>query len=288
MMVLGMACRPPEPDSPLRSEVKKRIEHDRTGACLAVALIAEDVQHTVVCADQARNIDEHTVFEIGSITKTMTGTMLASVLADTTISLDAGIATYLPAETKVPNFEGAPILIRHLVTHTSGLPALPARLEVPDIADPYAKATEQMLFDSLQDVQLAQAPGTKWSYSNFGFMLLSTIVARTSEQDFESLMRQRLFEPLGMKHAYLSARPSGAQVAEGHLGTGEPTSPWHVTNNLAGAGGVHASLDDMVRYARAQLGHGDAATVALVTKTHDAVFQGETGQPEMGLRNLST
>lgn len=279
MSLFALACRPPEPESRLHTVVKSRIENDRTGACLAVAVIDQDVQHAFVCAGAVRELDRNTVFEIGSITKTMTGTVLAALVAEGKLSLDSTLASVLPAGTQVPSFHGAPILLRHLVTHTSGLPSLPSRLGTTDPNDPYAQLTEQALLDSLKDVQLEQAPGTKWAYSNFGFMLLSIVIARTSGHDFETELRERLFSPLGMKTAFLGQQSAGAKLARGHLGTGDAAAPWRVATNLAGAGGVHASLDDLVRYAEAQLGRGDAAVVALAKRSHEALT---TGQPEMG------
>ena len=146
------------------------------------------------------------------------------------------------------------ILLRHLVTHTSGLPALPSRMAAPDMADPYAKLDEAALLASLSDATLAAAPGTTFEYSNFASMVLSHAVARRAGTDMKTLLKQRLFAPLGMRHAYLDATPSGVRAAVGHTPNTRPTSAWQFQTNLAGVGGVRATLDDMVRYVEGQLG----------------------------------
>src|SRR5262249_30477127 len=145
-----------------------------------------------------RAIDFTTAFEIGSISKTMTGFLLADLLAREALSLDDPLAMHLPPGTPVPTYQDAPILLRHLVTHTAGLPSLPPRMAVSDPANPYAALTEADLLASLADVNLTVAPGTHWAYSNFGYMLLSYVVTRTNAEGLEALLKTRLFAPLGM------------------------------------------------------------------------------------------
>ena len=99
----------------------------------------------------------------------------------------------------MPGYEGTPITLRHLVTHTSGLPALPPRMVIRNARNPYAVLTEKQLLDSLAEVTLTQAPGSEWGYSNFAVMLLSQALSNGYKKDFETAVRERLFTPLGMK-----------------------------------------------------------------------------------------
>ena len=85
-------------------------------------------------------------------------------------------------------------------------------------------------------------------------MLLSYAVARRSGADFETLIERRLFAPLGMDHAYVDTPPAGVRAAVGHTPNGQPTPPWRFATDLAGVGGVHATLEDMVRYVQGNLG----------------------------------
>lgn len=244
-------------DTELRKTVDQRLHGDRTGACMAVAVIEKDaVARTFACADDKDDarIDAKSAFEIGSVSKTMTAALLADLIGQGKASLDDPLADYLPAGAKVPAFEGKQILLRHVVTHTSGLPALPARLGATDMNDPYVNLTEDALLASLGDATLSAAPGTKFEYSNFASMVLSYAVARRAGEDYETLIRQRLFAPLKMDNAYIKRLPAGVRAAQGHSPNGKAVPAWNFSTNLAGVGGVRATLDDMVKYVQGELG----------------------------------
>lgn len=248
-------------DAQLRGIVDQRLEGDRTGACMAVAVIeGEQVARSYSCADRKDHarIDASTAFEIGSVSKTMTSALLADLILAGKASLDDPLSAYLPEGTTVPQYEGKPILLRHVVTHTSGLPALPSRLQATDMNDPYANLDEAALLASLGDVQLTRAPGAQFEYSNFASMLLSYAVARRAGQDMETLLDERLFTPLGMQGAYLRQAPESVRPAVGHAPNTQPVPAWTFQSNLGGVGGVRATLDDMVRYVQGQLGHVEA------------------------------
>jgi CubicO group peptidase (beta-lactamase class C family) len=244
-------------DTELRKVVDQRLHGDRTGACMAVAVIEKDaVARTFACADDkdVARIDANSAFEIGSVSKTMTAALLADLIGQGKASLDDPLADYLPTGTKVPAFEGKKILLRHVVTHTSGLPALPARLGATDMNDPYVNLTEDALLASLGDATLSAAPGTKFEYSNFASMVLSYAVAHRAGEDYETLIRQRLFAPLKMDSAYIKQLPAGVRAAQGHSPNGKAVPAWNFSTNLAGVGGVRATLDDMVDYVQGELG----------------------------------
>lgn len=244
-------------DATLADTVARRLQGDRTGACMAVAVVENgSVARTFQCADpkDAARIGPDTAFEIGSVSKTMTAALLADLIGQGKGSLDDPLSAWLPPGTTLPDYQGKPILLRHIVTHTSGLPALPSRMGAPDMTDPYAKLDEAALLASLGDVTLAAAPGTKFEYSNFASMVLSYAVARRAGTDIETLMKQRLFAPLGMRHAYINAAPAGVRAAVGHTPNARSTPAWRFQTNLAGVGGVRATLDDMVRYVQGELG----------------------------------
>ena len=113
----------------VQAALELRFKGDRTGACIAAGVIDNGAIATAYyCADPKaqRPYDEHTAFEIGSITKTMTAALLAEFIARGEITLDDPIAKLLPPGTVVPSFNGHEITIGEIVTHTSGLPGLPA------------------------------------------------------------------------------------------------------------------------------------------------------------------
>ncbi|MDM4767106.1 serine hydrolase domain-containing protein [Pelomonas sp. SE-A7] len=266
----------PETELALQQKIEARILGDRTGACLQAALIDKgQVLRARVCAgtrkDPAPAPDA--AFEIGSVTKTMTAYLVQGLVASGKWSLDDPIAKHLPEGTAVPRQGERQILVRDLLTHSSGLPGLPPGMAMGDMSNPYATLTEAQLLASLAQVKLARAIGSQAEYSNYAMMLLSLAVARSLGGDYEAALREQLFKPLGMGKAYVS-KPAGAMPAAGHLPTGEPTPAWTIATNLAGVGMVKATLADMESYARAQLGEGPAAPVALMRQTQHPLAHG--------------
>lgn len=260
-------------DTDLKNITEQRLLGDRTGACFAVAVIDKTVSRAYVCANrkQVNRISASSAFEIGSVTKTMTSALLADLILQNKASLDDPISQYLPADAVVPNFQGTPILLRHLVTHTSGLPVVPAFNAGTDAANPYAKIDEASLLKTLSQAKLAQAPGTVYAYSNFAMMLLTSMLAKQAGTGYETLLQTRLFTPLGMQHSYVNQAPDAGNAAQGHTPNGAHAPAWTFQNNTAGVGGVRATLDDMVRYVQAQLGNSTSAITPALQLTQQVV-----------------
>jgi CubicO group peptidase (beta-lactamase class C family) len=258
----------------VRAALEHRFKGDRTGACVAAGVIDDGTIATAYyCADpnSQRPYDEHTAFEIGSVTKTMTAALLAEFIARGEVALSDPIAKLLPPGTPVPSFNGREITIADIVTHTSGLPAIPPNYRPPDINNPYAGASERDLLDALAATRLTREPGTKWEYSNFAVIVLSYALARRSGKDYETLLRERLLVPLGMNETYVARRPPQVRLAEGRLPNGMPAVPWDFHPDMAGVGGVRATLPDMLRYLEGQLGTRESAITPALAQTQGQV-----------------
>ncbi len=242
-------------DAELQSIVGKRLHGDRTGACFATAVIdSTTVSRAYVCADgkdAAQRIDAKTAFEIGSVSKPMMAALLAGLIREGKASLDDPLSAYMPNGSTVPTFDGQPILLRHIVTHTSGLPAIPAGVDY-DPQNPYAQLNEATLLKALSATSLAQAPGAKFQYSNFAAMLLSYAITRRADTDFETLLDTRVFVPLGMRNSYINRKPDSVKAAIGHTPDGKATPAWTFPSDFSGVGGVRSTLDDMVHYVQGQ------------------------------------
>jgi serine-type D-Ala-D-Ala carboxypeptidase/endopeptidase len=260
-------------DAQLKSITEQRLLGDRTGACFAVAVIEQTVSRAYVCANpkDSQRISPNSAFEIGSVTKTMTAALWADLILQGKASLDDPIAKYLPKNTLVPSFEGKPILIKHIVTHTSGLPVVPDFGATTDAGNPYANVDETSLLKTLSQAKLTRAPGSQYEYSNFAMMLLTSMLAKRSNTDFETLLQTRLFAPLGMKDSYINAKPGVVEVAQGHTPNTKDAPAWAFKTNVAGVGGVRATLDDMVRYVQAQLGTTSSAISPALKFTQQTV-----------------
>jgi len=181
-------------------------------------------------------------FEIGSVTKTMTATLLALLDAEGSLRLDDGVGRWLSAG---PN-DG--ITVRQLATHSSGLPRLAPNLDLQtvDRANPWAGFDFEHAEEGLR--QAVVAPGAPWLYSNFGYQLLGLVLERASGQPYEKLITDRLLAPLGMNCSGVGASGEGTPLP-GHDGRGE-VPRW---DHPLGAGGVEATIADLARYAEACL-----------------------------------
>lgn len=282
LLLLAAALLPawaaPRPDSPaaLEQRLAERLAGDRSGACVQAAVIEGDrVVRGSGCAGtrSAPAPAPDAAFEIGSVSKTMTAFLVAGLVERGPWSLDDPIARHLPEGTVVPRQGERQILVRDLLTHGAGLPALPPGMPMPNPGDPYAGLTEAELLAALGRVQLTRPIGSQAEYSNFGMMLVSLAVARGLGGDLEAALRERLFTPLGMDGAYI-IRPRAARPAPGHLPGGMATPAWTIAPNLAGVGMIKATLDDMVRYARAELGDAPAALRPALRLTQQPLAHG--------------
>jgi len=274
----------------LRAALEQRFKGDRSGACIAAAVIENGTTaRAYFCANakSERSIDERTAFEIGSITKTMTAALLAEIIGRGEIAIDDPLAKLLPPGTNVPSFNGTHITVGNIVTHTSGLPSFPW-WRTTDMNNPYADVTERDLLRALAATQLKCAPGSRREYSNFALMVLSYALAKRSGRDFETLLRERLLSPLGMDDTFIVTRPSAVRVAEGHFSNSRPTGPWDVRVDLAGAGGVRATLPDMVRYLEGQLGMRDSSITPVLAQTQEQIAGVGSQATSMAWEILST
>ena len=193
-----------------------------------------------------------TVYQIGSVTKTMTALLLADAVAEGKVKLDDPVATLLPGHT-VPAFDGKQISLLDLATHYSSLPRLPDNFTPANPANPYADYTPAKQRQFLAAYRLPHAPGTHFDYSNIGYAVLGTALAAQAGTSYEALLQSRIAVPLGMRST--SNQPTHgmlARLAPGHLLSGEPTPAWDL-NVVAPAGGVYSSARDMVAYLQAYM-----------------------------------
>ena len=258
----------------VRAALELRFKGDRTGACIAAGVIdAGAIATAYYCANASsqRPYDDHTAFEIGSVTKTMTAALLAELIARGEVALSDPIARLLPPGTRVPSFNGHDMTIGQIVTHTSGLPGVPANYRPSDINNPYANVTEHELLDALAETTLTREPGSKWEYSNFAMMVLSYALAKRAGKDYETLLREHLLVPLGMNETYVDHRPPQVHVAQGHFPNTDPTGPWDFPPDMAGVGGVRATLPDMLRYLEGQLGTRASTITPALAQTQEQV-----------------
>src|SRR5947209_4284392 len=152
-----------------------------------------------LAADSKAVPDGDTVFEIGSVTKVFTSLLLADMVQRGEVALTDPVSKYLPADVKMPERGGKKITLIDLATHTSGLPGMPNNFHSKDPGNPYADYTVPQLYEFLATVELTRDIGSQYEYSNLGGGLLGHALARRARTDYETLVRTRILEPLGMK-----------------------------------------------------------------------------------------
>lgn len=190
-------------------------------------------------------VTAQTAFEIGSVSKTMIGLLLADAVLRQEVLATAPLHKYLP------QLSQHKYTLLDLASHHSGLPRLPANLPLDDLTDPYRDYDQAKLLSGLISTTPAQTPG--YEYSNLGFGLLAQVLATEAKLTLDQLIQQRLFMPLGMTHSTL-ARPQRVipHLAKAHQLDGAAIKNWQF-QALAGAGAVVSTLGDMQKYAQAYL-----------------------------------
>ncbi len=195
-----------------------------------------------------------TLFEIGSITKTFTSLLLADMVVKGEVKLDDPISKYLPAGVVAPSRNGREITFLDLATHTSGLPRMPSNIKPADPLNPYKDYTVDKVFEYLNAHKLNFDVGANYLYSNIGAGVLGQVLAVQAGKDYETLVRERILEPLGMSDTTITLSGNmTVRFATPHDDKLKPTSPWDFTG-LAGAGAIRSTARDMLKYAAAGLG----------------------------------
>ncbi len=203
--------------------------------------------------------DGRTLFEIGSVTKTFTGVLLAEAVARGEVTLDDPVTRHLPADLAFkPHADGVPTLL-DFATHRAGLPVQPPLLPLTALVssrpgNPYAGFDRKALAATLAALT-SKPPGGKPVYSNLGAGLLGHALVNAADADsFNELVRERIAKPLTMRDT--TEAPDGeqrARLARGHDKDSAPADPWDFAS-LSACGGLRSTADDLLRYAAANLG----------------------------------
>lgn len=221
-------------------------------------------------------LDEHTLFEIGSVTKTFTANVLAQMVLDGEVKLNDPVAKYLPSSVHVPSRDGKQITLLNLATQHSGLPRMPANIVAgwnPD--NPFAAYSVADLYAFLNSYSLTRDPSATYEYSNLGVGLLGLALAHRAKTNYATLIQQRIFAPLHMHESSVSvgSQPQ-ARLAAGHNIDGDAVAGWTFTDASAGAGAIRASLSDMLIYLRCNMGQGSLAKACLFAQQPRNEFPG--------------
>lgn len=234
-----------------------------------------------IATDSSNIVMPNTLYRIASLTKPLTALAILSLRDEGKLQLDQPVTEFLPEVnglTPAPGTRG-PITLRHLLSHTSGLPRNGRMVYWTSRAP-----TDQEVLDGLLGLQLESAPGQTTSYSNLGFALLGIVIRRVSGMPYEAFMAKRVLGPLGMTWSgFATSAVPQDRMAVGWVRKDDkfsrPKGLWAMGTANAG-GGLWSSVEDMAKFAAYEMDAYDpskpwpnVATRSSVVESHrDAGF----------------
>jgi CubicO group peptidase (beta-lactamase class C family) len=236
----GTAARALSSDADILALIKQRVDEKRSAGIVIGVLDADGRSHVVAYGDPGPgqpSLDGSSVFEIGSISKVFTATVLAELVQEGKVRLDDPAQKYLPSSVRVPSRDDKVITLGNLSEQNSGLPRMPTNFKPADKTNPYADYTVQQMYDFLSGYQLTRDPGAQFEYSNLGVGLLGHLLSRAT----------------GMTNTAITLTPwMKAHLALGHDEQGHVVPNWDLPT-LAGAGAIRSTTNDMLKFLEANL-----------------------------------
>lgn len=201
-------------------------------------------------ASSKDTIDLHSVFRLGSVSKSFAAVLTGLLVQEKILNWDDKVVKYVPSfRLKSKEFTDS-LTVAHLLSHTTGLPYHAYTDRVDD------GANFDTLVYHLRDLSLIGPPGKVYSYQNVAFSIISKVIEAATGKSYEEVMREKLFDPLGMSTASLNfeamvatgnkARPHRYGRKEWH-----PMAISHTYYNVGPAGGMNASISDMAKWMKA-------------------------------------
>ncbi len=233
-----------------------------------------------VSKERVQAPNDQTIYPIASITKTFTGTLLAQAELDKKLRADDDVARHLGAGYANLAFDKQPVRLFHLLNHRSGLPfILPDRPEAApgfeNDAVPFphridaimAASSRAEFYADLQRVKLTTAPGTRFDYSNAAAQLAGYILEGVYASNFETLVKQRIAAPLGMRDTFITpTKQQQTRMVFGYDENGVRQS--YSSDKFQAAGALKSTLPDMVNYAKWHLAESNPAVRLSHQPTH--------------------
>ncbi len=215
-----------------------------------------------------RKPDGDSVFSIGSVSKTFTALLLLEMVERGEVKIDDPVAKYLPASVKLPSHGGKEITLLHLATHAAGLPVNPDNMTGTGEHEQYESYTIEQMYEFVSTFKLSREPGSEYQYSNVGMALLGHALERRAGKPFETLIIERICQPLGMGSTCITLTPElESRRAMGHDAEGRPSPPWKL-QAYHPAGGIHSTANDLLKYGAAQAGLTRVSLGPLMEESH--------------------
>jgi len=246
-------------DPSLDSLVRDAMERYRVPGVAIGMLRADELDVAafgVTSVEHPLPVDGDTLFQIASVTKTMTATVIMRLIERGALDLDAPVRRYIPAFRLRDAAAQERATVRHLVTHTGGW--------LGDCFADFGNGDDALerYVAAMAELEQITPLGEIWHYSNSSFALLGRLIEVVTGKTYEAATRELLFVPLGMTRSCFSAGEAIThRVAVGHVIVDEkPTvaRPWAFPRAATPVGGIVSTANDLMRYARFHLGDGRA------------------------------
>ncbi|GIF20431.1 CubicO group peptidase (beta-lactamase class C family) [Actinoplanes tereljensis] len=262
--------------------------HGVPGAAVAVGAGGElfEAATGVVNRDTGVDATPDSVFQIGSVTKVWTASLVMQLVADGLVELDVPVRHYLPSFGVVDETATATVTVRQLLSHTGGFEG--------DLFEDTGRgddAVAKLIAWMHTNAPQVHPPGAMHSYANSGFVVLGAMVAALRGGTWESVARERLVEPLGVTHMALHLDEGlWFRAAVGHVGEERQVSRIGLPRSNAPAGSIPAAAPrELVRFGRMFLADGVAAdgTRVLPAGTFATMLEPQVTVPAMGERYVA-
>jgi len=269
----------------VQNNVKQRVDSEKHVAIVIGFL--KDGKETYfsygkTALKEGTNVNENSVFEIGSISKVFTTILLADQVLKGNMALDDPISKYLPKGIKAPERNGKQIRLKDLASHTSGLPPMPDNFVATDPNNPFKEYKKEQIYEFLSSHELTRDIGASYKYSNLGMGLLGHILELQSGKTYEELVKEHIASVLGMADTGITLSPAMmARLAKGHA-YGSEVSNWDITG-LAGAGAIRSTASDMLKFLAANLNDADTPLAKAMKFSHKTAYKSKEGNFENAL-----
>lgn len=224
--------------------------------------------------------DNKTIYELGSMTKTFTGILLAQAVLDKKINLHDDIRKYLNEPYPNLEYNGTPIRVVDLSNHTSGITRIFPNLYERDAyvdANPYSNYSKEMLYQGLHNMKMDTLPGKRNAYSNMAVGLLGCILEDVYKEDYFILISRFILRPLMMSDTKIDvSRTRPDDIARAHNEKREVVPFWD-SPDLPSIGALRSNTSDLVKYIYAN----NAEAMQNIALSHQVTFG--TNQEGMGL-----
>jgi len=262
---LSVSDSPHSLDSTQAEVVYKYAQHFPNGSQLSICIISPDSENYIGILRRNDSLvyinNSDRIFDIGSITKTFTGTILAKLVFDGKVNINDTVQKFLPVKMKQSSLNGEEIKIVNLANHTSGFPREPEDVNENQSLDfnpydPYSSYDIKRLYNYLTNkLVLKSIPGEKREYSNLGFGLLAHLLTLITGNSYEELLEEFITEPLEMSNTFIKFNDKRKrQMIQGRNEKGEPLAYTECNSPaLLGAGGIKSSAKDIVKYIRSNI-----------------------------------